>query len=338
MKKINVILLFSLILIGSAYAAAGPVPDDYCTPIVTLVNQDPYPATPGDYVKLVFQVSDIDRASCSGIKFKLNTDYPFSLDSTDNGTRVLQNDAFTPEDKTFWLVPFRVRVDKNALERENEIWVQYGSSIMDANHYFKKKFNVTTEDTRTNFEGVIQSTTGSDMTIAIANTGKNVANSMIVRVPEQNDFTATGIDGQMVGNVNAGDYTTVSFQVTQKQGNFVRRNMTSTQIPVSNKKTLQLLISYTDTIGERRNSTIGLPMQVSRGNITSYGRTQSGRTVTTKALIPSWLIAALIIIIIGVLGILLHRNKDGIMNLLRKNGKNNKEIPDWIKRENKKKQ
>ena len=97
------------------------------------------------------------------------------------------------------------------------------------------------------------------MTIAIANTGKNTANSAVVRIPEQTDFRVTGSDGQMVGNLESGDYTITSFSVSA--------------MPNNNKESQTLLfdIYYTDNIGERRIVNMELPLNAATAFAASNG-------------------------------------------------------------------
>ena len=73
--------------------------------------------------------------------------------------------------------------------------------------------DIDVADAQTNFDLVVQDSTSSEVSLAIANVGKNTANSMIVRIPEQNGFRVTGTNGQMVGNLDSGDYTIASFSL-----------------------------------------------------------------------------------------------------------------------------
>ena len=67
MKRGLVIILLALFAINFV---AG-----ICDLEVSLLNQDPYPAVPGDYVKLVFQIKDISGADCNDMTFKLVEKY-----------------------------------------------------------------------------------------------------------------------------------------------------------------------------------------------------------------------------------------------------------------------
>ena len=210
-----------------------------CNLNVELINQDPYPATPDDYVKVVFQVSGLDNNECEGTKFQFVENFPFSLDA-DDGLRTIEGSTFVSNYKNEWLIPFKIRVDKDAIDGENELKVNYGDSASFGD--IVKYFDVFIEKSRTDFDVVVQEISESEVTIAIANIGENIAESVIVRLPEQDYFEAIGTNGQMIGNLENGDYTLVGFDVK----------------PILNKNTnneLNLKIDYTDTIGERRTVT-----------------------------------------------------------------------------------
>jgi len=70
----------------------------------------------------------------------------------------------------------------------------------------------------TDFEIVLQSTTGS-ATFAITNTGANVASSVIVSIPRQTNFISSGSSSTSLGNLDAGDYTLATFQITSTSQN-----------------------------------------------------------------------------------------------------------------------
>jgi len=67
----------------------------------------------------------------------------------------------------------------------------------------------------TDFEVVLEETTGSSTTLAIANTGANTASSVIVKIPDQISYATTGSSSVNLGNLEAGDYTLSTFQLSQ---------------------------------------------------------------------------------------------------------------------------
>src|SRR3989344_5942590 len=176
-----------------------------CNLNVSLVNQDPNPAIPGGYVDVLFQVNGVENVDCDGARFQL--------------------------------IPYSLRVDKDAFDGNAELDVHYSPNNLNSDLFSIKKFSIPIKDTRTDFDAVIQATTTSEVTIAIANIGKYPANSIIIRIPEQENFQVIGTDGQMVGNLESGDYTIVSFSILPRN---------------QEKQLLKFDIYYTDAIGERR--------------------------------------------------------------------------------------
>ena len=113
----------------------------------------------------------------------------------------------------------------------------------------QKDFNITITDVQTDFDVVIQEASGTQVSIGIVNIGKNTANSLIVRIPQQENFRASGTSEQIVGNFAAGDYTIVSFNIISIARN--ARNATLprnfTQFSSQNaSQPLKIQIDYTD--------------------------------------------------------------------------------------------
>ncbi len=101
-KRIGIIrigFLFGIFLVSFVSAES-------CDLSVSLVNQDPYPAIPGDYVDVVFQIDGIENPSCERAIFELVTSYPFSLDENDT-TRILEGSTWVSEYKTEWMIPYK---------------------------------------------------------------------------------------------------------------------------------------------------------------------------------------------------------------------------------------
>ena len=72
MKRGIIYLLLSLMLISFANAES-------CNLNAKLINQDPYPAMPGEYVELVFQLTGVENPECGNIGFSVMEEFPFSL-------------------------------------------------------------------------------------------------------------------------------------------------------------------------------------------------------------------------------------------------------------------
>jgi len=315
MKK----LLFLLILVGillinpvgntevlainATYIATG-------TALKTIfMNQDPYPANPGEYVELLFKVENWGTKKAENVVFELLPEYPFSLDPGVNATKELGTIESLAAGERAYFVKYKVRVDKDAIDGENEIGWEYTYGTT-SKSYSVGTFDVTVEDSQTDFDVVVQDSTTSSTTLAIANIGANDAYSVIVRIPDQENFRVTGTSANIIGNLNAGDYTLVSFQITSNANianiSTTGENMppirsfnrTATNISMVSGGNLVVEIAYTDTLGIRR--TIQKEVRLDTSGITETGA-RTRLTQGSQLQIPS---GGLMYIAIGIVGII----------------------------------
>jgi len=307
-----------------------------CNFEVTLLNQDPYPAIPGEYVNIVFQVGGVQNSNCKGAIFELIPTYPFSLDEN-NSVSILSGTTGSAGYKNDWMIPYKLRVDKDAVNGDNELKVKFG--IRSSNFFITKNFNITVQDSRTAFDAVIQESSSTDVSIAIANTGKYAANSVVVRIPEQEDFRATGTDGQMIGNLDSGDYTIVSFSISAiPNRNYQQVNNTRSNF--NQESNLKFDIYYTDALGERRTVNMELPLNsnAATGNFSMNGIPTNGNfpgRTRNQSSWSNWYTFAIILIIIIVAFFFYRKYKKKIIMFIKKNrlkthSKSDK-TPDWIK-------
>ena len=236
MKKIWIIpilLLSAIFLINIASAA--------CTLQVSLLNQDPYPAVPGDYAKLVFQVQGIDNPLCEDVYFQLVQQYPISFDPNVSSEVKVRGGAYVSGYKSDLVVPFKVRVDENAIDGDNPIKTLYYNSKDAASNdsYVINQFDINIKNTKTAFEAFVKNFdfTKNTLTIQILNSGKSNIEALTVEIPEQLGVTVKGSNKNIIGSLDANEYTTVDFEVS----------------PVESD--INLNIYYTDSIGVRRTST-----------------------------------------------------------------------------------
>jgi len=336
-NQLKYYLALSLVILAIGFISAETTP---CNPTIKLVSQDPNPAIPNDYVKVVFEITDLGY--CEGLSVRLNPEYPFSLDSNDSLIQTIESVPFTQDGRTVWMVSYKLRVDPNAFDGDYSLKLQYKpGSNQNFISYTESKFNLTITDSRTQFDAVIQETSGSQVSIAIANIGKYAANSVVVRIPEQDDFTTTGTDGQMVGNLDSGDYTLVGFAISSKRA--FSQNMTRTRPPTDSttqnstqqKTILKFDVYYTDNLGKRRVENMELPLKMNNSSMSvgSFSRTSSTSKIGFFSKWYFWVIMVALLILIYYF----YRNPDKLKEMLEKlkPGKSKKsssqEIPDWVK-------
>ncbi len=344
---LSFLLLASLCFVNAQeQVAANP-----CSPTIQIVNQDPIPAIPGDYVKVVFELDGL--VNCNGYAVKLNPQYPFSLDPGSEQIQTIGGGSYVADFKNTWMVPYKIRVADNALEGDYNLKLDYheGAST-NFESAFESNFNLTVTDSQTDFDVVMQDVTGQQVSLGVVNTGKNLANSLVVSIPKQDGFTVTGASKQILGNLAAGDYSTVAFNIASTNrvpGNFTRpsggfnytSNFNRTSMNIQSPM-LQVQMDYTDGIGKRRTivKNISADMLISPGNFTRTG-TATGRIVATSTAKTSsisiwWYILGAAIVII-----ILVRYREPIWSKLKSikfrgfKKKDSRNDPDWVSAERK---
>lgn len=223
------VFLSLLVLASPVYSAVS----DVCAPNITLLNQDPYPAVPGEYVRLVFQVSGISMSMCGDMTVKLVQDYPLIFDPTDSGIKKFNKVDYVRDYSTNLVVPFKVRVDNNALSGANPIEVQVqnqGGGII------SKTFDLEIRDTRTDFQVFVYDYdyATSEITFQILNIGESDIEALTVEIPKQDNILVKGSNMEIVGDLDSNEYTTVDFEAR----------------PVDGK--IQVNLHYSDEINVRR--------------------------------------------------------------------------------------
>lgn len=309
-------LLFLLILVGilsissvkSISAGYAQSSTGYTTDVAsfraTFVSQNPYPAEPDGYVNLVFKLENWGTDTAQNVIFELLPEYPFSLDPGVNATQQLGTIAGAQTGNNGYLVKYKVKVGKDALSDDNEITVRY---THDNGAFFLKTFNVTVSNPRTDFDVVVQDSTSGSTTLAIANIGANTASSVIVSIPNQQNYVVTGVSASVLGNLNGGDYTLVSFQITSRGFNTTSNQAAPTgrfgnssafrNASGTGAGNLLVEISYTDTLGIRRT----VQKEVSFAAFGATGVGITGRA--TQGIQSQTLSGGLTYIVIGVGGI-----------------------------------
>jgi hypothetical protein len=296
--------LFAFVMVGvlllvPIMVSAGTVANNAVAIKTTFVSQDPVSAEPGGYVDLVFKFENWGTVNAENVAVELLPQYPFSLDPGVDAVQRLGTIGGLQTDDKAYLVKYHVRVDKDAINGDNEIGLKYnyGNGITVS----LQNFNVSVLNPRTDFDVVVQDSSSGTTSLAIANIGSNTAYSVVVSIPDQSAYRVSGASATVLGNLDASDYTLASFQIAQlvspsqaggyrSGGNFTAPSVTP----------LKINIAYTDTLGIRRTvekevrldtfSTGGLNATSTRAQFSQNGQSQL-------------LSGGLLYIVIGVVGI-----------------------------------
>jgi len=308
-NKIFIITLSTIALIVIILASTINLvsADSSCNPTIQIVNQDPIPAIPNDYVKVTIEISNL--VSCNKFAIKLDPAYPFSLDSGSESVQVLEQTPYSPNYKKTWDIPYKIRVASDAIQGDYTLRLFYheGDNQDFSTNYVENDLNISIVDSQTDFSTIIQGVSGSQVSIGVVNIGKNTANSLIVTIPNQNGYTATGINQQILGNLNAGDYSLATFTIVSRTAgrNITRGNQQQNpNIPNSGNfanQNLTIQLDYTDGIGIRRSITKQIPFSLnsfSAGNSTGSGNFTRRNTASSSGISIWWYIGGIIVILI----------------------------------------
>ena len=225
---ILVLLMFS---ISFAFAAEA------CDLSVSLVNQDPYPAVQGDYVKMVFQVDGIAASGCGEVTIELIEKYPISFDGGEETVYTINSGTYTKDFQNFLMAPFKIRVDENALDGANPVEVRYSYNKLGVTGAVEsKEVDLEVEDVRADFEVFVKDYdyASNEITLDILNIGGNDIEALTVEIPEQEGVVVKGAKKNIVGDLDSNEDTTADFEATLEDG------------------TYKILLSYSDSIDERR--------------------------------------------------------------------------------------
>lgn len=214
MKKEHLIsaLLFTIMLSGIASAV--------CALNVNMINQDPYPATPGESVEVVFQINGTETTECNEVSFDIIPEHPFSVEESDTRT-VIAGGTYILGYQSFLLKAYKLRVDENALDGDSRIRVAYGSKTGSTSAEYTKDFYINIKDSRSDFDVSVQDydATKNTITFGIINIGKYDAESLTLEFSEQENLDVIGGNTIIIGSLNSNDDTTATLEAIPKAGN-----------------------------------------------------------------------------------------------------------------------
>jgi hypothetical protein len=223
-------VILTLLLLSSLGMVAA---ETACDLDVTLLNQDPYPAVPGDYVKLVFQVEGLDSPTCEDITFNLLADYPIEFNPGETGLRTFKKIDYIKDYESNLLIPYEVRINSDALDGANPVEVRVQSK---GNAPLTKTFDIEVDDVRADFEIYVKDYDykTNEMTLEILNIEASDVEALSVEIPKQESIDVKGASRIVVGDLDSNEYTSADFEATLLDGEF------------------DVILVYSDAINTRR--------------------------------------------------------------------------------------
>jgi|GEM_PF-147689 len=139
----------------------------------------------------------------------------------------------------------------------------------------------------TDFDVSFSESSAGDTSLSVANVGNNIAYAVKVSIPDQEGYKVSGSSSTIVGNLEKGDYTIASFDVSNAQGG-TGGNTTengpgtppdssqagangASSNSMNSSNPLKVQIEYTDAKGERETVTKEVKLETTPGNMTAAG-------------------------------------------------------------------
>ena len=190
-----------------------------------------------------------------------NTKYIKYIDIGDSAELTFNVIASATADPNLYKIDLSLKYDDSITNEETEINTKAGVYVGGA----------------TDFDAAFSGVSSGEYSFAISNIGSVSASSVTVKVPDQQGWRVSGSDSVIIGNLNEGDYTIVSFKL-QKTGtgmNSVNTNQKLTRDTSTRQKEIptqmvedapiKLEIVYTDSRGNR--NTIEKEVNIDSSNI-----------------------------------------------------------------------
>src|SRR3989338_1830139 len=252
-----VVLVLLISSIGVVYAVGKYKPASWYYMKITLVNQDPDPVEPGQYFYARFRVENNGSERAEDVKVELLPEYPFFLDKGIDAVKNIGSVHGRQVGDIGVIVKYRIRVDKDAVEGENDLKLRYsiGGGAWTALDLFK--IDVRTHDailsisTISEKETIIKPGKTSELGIKI----KNMADSLVKNIKVRLDLnhvplaTIGSTNEKVIENLDPNKETNLSFKLIAEPD------------ADSNVYNIPIYIDYQDDIGtpyRRNNDTIGV--------------------------------------------------------------------------------
>lgn len=213
--KRGLLLIFAIMILTTPATATS----DVCDLSVSLINQDPYPASPGDYVKVIFQIDGTADPKCKELTFQIEESYPFSLDPGSENALTIETGIFERNYNSYLLAPYKIRIDEEALDGENSITTSIKNKQTPQTKIIQD-FDITIEDSRTKFEVYIKDydIQTNKLTFEIINTGEKNAEAVLIQLQEQDNTAIIGTNRNFIGDIDSNEEDSVSFDVELQEG------------------------------------------------------------------------------------------------------------------------
>jgi hypothetical protein len=222
MKMKKALLLIMVIM--SIFAAGSVFADsDYSKVKATLLNQDPDPAQPGDYLELRWKVEKLGNEAVDDVRYKLEVEYPFSFDNSDKSEKLIGSWKGYSEEDEFYTLYYKLRVDDDALE--DTYTLKLKNTHADTELWYTEEYDVRVgekQETKFVLGNIVTSPIKltadlkeAEIHVDLENIGDADAEAVSVELDMPEGFTASysGSDRESLGTIEAGQSKTGIFYI-----------------------------------------------------------------------------------------------------------------------------
>lgn len=227
MRKIMILAGLLIVLSIFSVGLSSATNDNVNYVKTTLLNQDPDPAQPGQYVELRFKVEKQGADTLKNVSFTLDAPYPFSFDPSDKPTKVFGDMKGYTVDDGYYILYYKLRVDSDALE--DTYTVKLRESDNNGKMLITKEFDIRVNNDKPEFvlgtlvtspKKLTGYTTDGELDVELENIGEMDAQNVIMTVNLPKGFKETyGYSNRAnLGTITAGASKTAKFFIDLDEG------------------------------------------------------------------------------------------------------------------------
>ena len=222
---------------------------------------------PGEETEVIFTITNTGDAPLNNLAFSWEEEEDIVLPVGSDNTRYIKQLQIGDSEELTYTIVTSMNTDPGVYKLDLKLEYE----VLDSNgNYVKTTLNRDIGlivGGETSFDVTFSESSEGQTSLSVANVGNNPALAVTVRIPNQESYSVSGSTASIIGNLDSGDYTIVSFQIAQKamfnasQMQFPRTGLEgfSGERPTNNN--LKVQIEYTDTIGKRQTVEKLVPIQ-----------------------------------------------------------------------------
>lgn len=292
MKKFNLLMLafFAFVILVHFATASG----NYN---VEVVDVTPTSLVPGEQSKLTFTIENLGDEDLENVVFSWEEKSGDILPIGSSNTQIIEELDEGDDETLDFKVFTSTSVEPGLYELILSLTYNNGEELITKT----SKVGMIVGG-QTDFDVSVSDSSSSGIILSVANIGKNPAESVTIVIPDQTGFSVSGSSSSIIGNLDKGDYSVASFQISSQSRN----------------SNLNVEIQYTDTLGTRQTLTKIVEIQSTSSSSFS---TTGAASVTGGNNFPSqnsssrnnnWFLIAFILstlLIVIVIVMIIKRNK-----------------------------